>query len=462
MDSSYYRLWRSVQHVSVLALSVIILYCGFSSNRWRVAGDYFFLTHRRTMETFIVGRLVKSRHDGILSAGGLTGLVTPTPARGLPFAPRTTAFQYEAYNKGARFRGYGPYYSQVGGQAMLFSLLDRLMRGPPEARLRRFHIVTSLLSALTLALIALWFSLEFGLCVAAFALASMFLSQWLVVFGANLWWCTWAFFLPMLALMYLLRAQEARSRYHFAAVGTCAFTAVLVKCFLNGYEYITTTLVMMCVPLFYYGCKNRMGIRHFTKGFIRSVGASFLAIFLSVGILCLQVAWVTGSTWSGVEHVVHALRKRTHADSKDLPGAYAAGLEATTGDVVRTYLNGTFADLGRRGLQGRLAPRRELLNVRYGELIVIFAAVSLFVVWRDWRDTASRVKRRNIALVFATWVSILAPLSWFVLFKAHSFIHVHMNYIVWQMPFTIFGFAVCGVALQGLWRGWGWRVREGC
>jgi len=27
-----------------------------------------------------------------------------------------------------------------------------------------------------------------------------------------------------------------------------------------------------------------------------------------------------------------------------------------------------------------------------------------------------------------------------------------MNNIVWQMPFTLFGFAVCGLALRALWK----------
>ena len=48
-------------------------------------------------------------------------------------------------------------------------------------------------------------------------------------------------------------------------------------------------------------------------------------------------------------------------------------------------------------------------------------------------------------LVLATWFSILAPFSWYIIFKAHSFIHMHMNFIVWQMPFA--------------WSSWeGWQV----
>jgi hypothetical protein len=61
-----------------------------------------------------------------------------------------------------------------------------------------------------------------------------------------------------------------------------------------------------------------------------------------------------------------------------------------------------------------------------------------------------------LALVGATWFSILAPLSWFVIFKAHAYVHPHMDYIAWHMPFVLFGAAVLGLAgkvvAADLWR----------
>jgi ABC-type multidrug transport system permease subunit len=66
------------------------------------------------------------------------------------------------------------------------------------------------------------------------------------------------------------------------------------------------------------------------------------------------------------------------------------------------------------------------------------------------RCVAEEEKQKRVALIFATWFSILAPLSWFIIFKSHSYLHVHMNFIVWQMPFVFFGFAVCGLVVKSL------------
>jgi hypothetical protein len=78
----------------------------------------------------------------------------------------------------------------------------------------------------------------------------------------------------------------------------------------------------------------------------------------------------------------------------------------------------------------------------------------LFVTGLHWlyakRTAIRRLPRTSLALIGAAWFAILPPLSWFVLFKAHSAIHGHLNFIVWQMPFTFFGFAVIGLLLHPL------------
>ena len=47
-----------------------------------------------------------------------------------------------------------------------------------------------------------------------------------------------------------------------------------------------------------------------------------------------------------------------------------------------------------------------------------------------------------------TWLSILSPITWFILFKGQAYIHTHTNYLAWHMPFTFFGFALCGFVLR--------------
>lgn len=36
---------------------------------------------------------------------------------------------------------------------------------------------------------------------------------------------------------------------------------------------------------------------------------------------------------------------------------------------------------------------------------------------------------------FLYYVMLLAPMSWFVLAKSHSYVHTHMNFVLWYFGF---------------------------
>lgn len=58
------------------------------------------------------------------------------------------------------------------------------------------------------------------------------------------------------------------------------------------------------------------------------------------------------------------------------------------------------------------------------------------------------------------WVSITAPLSWFIIFKGHSYLHTHMNPIVWYMPFMLLGFVLTGSTCRYILQGAKRRRKE--
>jgi hypothetical protein len=435
-------------------VSAALLFLGFNSNAWRVAEPRAFVHQVRHSDAFVVARLAQSRQAGVWSSGGLLG-------HGALEAPSTGPSgsvddQFRAYTQYLPFVAYHPYKSQVGGQGAAFSVLDRALSRSPGWTLRVFRALTALLSAVTLAAIACWFLRTFGAWAALAALGSMALSQWLVMFGASLFWSLWAFYLPMVAVLryFSSRSREAPARPQaFAAL---VFVAVLVKCLVNGYEYMTTTLGMMLVPAVFYAARDRWRAATTAQYGLLAAAASAVAILATMAMLCAQVASVEGTWRAGVEHLVYSLGKRTHGDPSAYWPAHAAGLQAGIPQVIVTYLKGTFLDLGRYFPTANPVAARFLLNVRYGALVALFATASLYADWAARRDPVEARRRDVRALLIATWCSLLAPLSWFIIFKAHSFVHTHLNFIVWQMPFTIYGFAVCGVASQYAW----WALRD--
>ena len=434
---------KLARKISIWVIPTLLLFFGFFSNLWHVAEQQWFDTHQRDTESLIIGRMVKSRQDGIFSSGGLTGAGVTTNIQQDWISSNQIDNQYAAYLNRGSFDTFSPYMSQPGGQGIIFSLFDKVIPLSPQIKLWAFYVLTALLSAIALTAIINWFYEEFGGWVAIFVIGSAVLSQWLTVFGKNLWWSLWAFYLPMIVVMYLLKRHRDPSNRQSIMFGILIFVAVSIKCFINGYEYITTTLVMMVTPCIYYAILDKWSRHQCMKWTLAAVCGSGVAIFLSLIMLCFQIGAAKDGFMDGVAHVLWSFGKRTYGETQDYPAIYAASLEAGTVGVVITYVNGIFFDLNNYLSITNPFVSNFLLKIRYSYLIVLFVVMSVLLFLRGKKIVAER-RQHSIALIWTTWFSMLAPLSWHVIFKAHSYIHTHMSFLLWQMPFTLFGFAVFG------------------
>ena len=145
---------------------------------------------------------------------------------------------------------------------------------------------------------------------------------------------------------------------------------------------------------------------------------------------------VSGTFGQAVGTLLATLSRRTYGDPSQFP-LYAESLKANPFSVLWTYLSQDTAIA--------------VLGLRFLDLIVIFAAFTLIYLLLDKRQKGQlRGRDRGYALVVATWFSLLSPLTWFLLFKGQAYVHTHTNYLAWHMPFTLFGFALCGLVLQSL------------
>lgn len=420
--------------VFICIVSIFLLFLSFYANYWHIVKS---LTYDPG-EFLTLGRMVKSRQDGVFSAGGLSGYVGNESHRPLN--------QVEAYLKGLSFVTYTTYDSQIGGQAMLFSFLDKTIHLPNEIKLRLIYALTSLLLAITLTAIILWFYWEFGLMSALFVLISMLSSQHLIHFGRGITWQMWAFYLPMVTLLYYLKHKSENGNVRLIMIGILVFIAVFIKCLFNGYEYITTTLIMMMVPLVYYGILEKLNVRRFFSYSLSAVLGSCLAIVLSLIILFIQISFVKGTFMSGIEHIEYSLQKRTSGvphssfvipldDNKNVGFTY-----------VRELFKVRFIDASQyRPLSSPFAYR---FSLTYLFVIYVFLIMSVYLLWDRKSHVSSKERQSCLALIFATWFSILAPLSWLILFKQHTIDHMFWNHVTWCMPFIFFGFALCGLVCK--------------
>ncbi|MBC8230951.1 hypothetical protein H8E77_15475, partial [bacterium] len=294
----------------------------------------------------------------------------------------------------------------------------------------------------TLSIIIVWFYLEFGLISSATVLVTTIFSQWVTVFGRNLWWVMWAFYLPFIATLFILINQK---KFYFAIIIT--FIAVFIKCLYNGYEYITTTILMMLTPYIYYSIIEEWKLKLFVKKILIIATTAIVSVLSSSIILVYQISNATGSFKKGLHHIfIYSVGKRTYGDANNYPQVYADSLNADTLGVIDKYLKGIIFDFN-----NIFNTSLSFLRINYLTVIVIFLVFSCLVYLskhcpeKIFFRKISKNRRKLSALSIASWFSFLAPLSWFVIFKGHSYIHTHMNYITWHMPFTLLGFALIGL-----------------
>jgi len=439
----------------------LLFFCGFSftllslnfyTNFLHSAEQNWFATFDRASERAVIGRLIKSRQDGIFSSGGLSvSGVSSEAALKDPLCFFNDKFDnYAAYTENARVEHFiKPYYSQICGQGIFYSILDKIIAVSPAVKLRIFHGVSSCLTALILMVVIGWFYVEFGLFVGLTVLVFALLSQWLTVFARSLWWSTWAFYLPMAIVMLYFQCMPKYRHTQYFKLGSIVFFSILIKTIFNGYEYITTTLVMMIVPFVYYSILDKVGLTAFFNRLVRIAMSACLAIAVSLCILFFQIASVSGSFMDGFNHITYTLMKRTHATpNEQMDSLLVETLQAPTLSVVRSYLDGGFCSIDTGLFNDDASAAHFRYDVSYATLILFFAAMTLVLLLSAKRCAAKPKDRRLYALIVASWLSILAPLSWFVVFKSHSYAHQHLNMIVWQMPFTFFGAAITGQAVR--------------
>jgi hypothetical protein len=217
---------------------------------------------------------------------------------------------------------------------------------------------------------------------------------------------------------------------------------MFIKIFLNGYEFITTTTIMVSIPLFYYAIKNRWPIKLMFTRLCAAGGGMLLAAAVFVVILSLQYVLDGQSFSAGFEHVYTSFLKRSHAGIADAKLNYSAGVNSDLFQVLKYYFTNP-AVLDFRELGSDVVLKMKHI------LILFFILTS---VWTIGYRKANRAgdDRKTLSLCVVLWISALAPISWFVIFKGHSFIHKVHDPIVWYMPFMFYGLALTGFSIEKL------------
>ncbi len=429
MDKRY-----DLKMLTIGVLSFLLLFLGFYRNQWGLVGMERFSAFQRDSESLVLGRMVHARQDGLLADGALLGwgdAATPD------LNSSDYDHQFDVYLAGGDFESFMVYKSQSGLQATLFSAVDSVLPFSASTNLRAFRAITSFLSALVFSALIVWLYMEFGMVTSLTVLITLLASQWVTLYGRNLFYSIWSYFLPMVFSLYYLQRESLLPQMRELPLYWALFALVLFKCLLSGYDFLLPPLGMVATAIIYYALRDGWGFSRSVRRLSWVALSTIVAVLLSFLVVAAQIGTTTGKFSDGLLHIANTIGRRSVGSIGDstLDPIYQLAQDASVMSVLDTLIH-------KPALVG---------GVQFIHLFALFALASIAVIFLMRAPKLAVIDRqKGWALLIATWISLLSPLSWVVMFKAHAYFHLHTTSIVWHMPYVVFGFALLGWALSNL------------
>lgn len=302
------------------------------------------------------------------------------------------------------------YKSQFGLQGKIFQIFYKIPVKVIKA------VLCFLLAAVFMSIVIL-IKKKYSLLLAFCFYITFLLSPWIVNFARNLYWVEFTWFVPMLLGLICSIYPENKRISMICYVG--AFVSLFIKC-LCGYEYITVIMLAMISFLlvdFFVSCANK------DKNKMR---------ILFKHILILGICAVLGFL---AALLIHA---RIRGDRNIIDGLKSI----YKNDVLRRTLGGNPANFPRKDLQDSINAsifsvlKRYFTFSAFGNIDQIISGIP----WRCFLPMSILPilifsYKRKLEDVLLYIVFFITCVSWFVLGKSHSYIHVTMNYVLWYFGF---------------------------
>lgn len=311
------------------------------------------------------------------------------------------------YHNGENIK-VGEYPSQLGLQGYIFSFLYNKINMP-------FWIM-KLICCIVLAIIVIRISYiiyhKYGKLMGAVFYITFLLSPWVISFARNLYWVEFTWFLPILIALKLSTNYQKRKIFV-----PCIFLAILIKC-LCGYEYIST-IMMGTVSFFivdFFLEKDRKKRKIIFKTTIE-VGIACICAF--VVAMCMHASLRgNGNILYGIENIYkNDILRRTIIVSNDVvfPEVYQESLNAGIISTISKYF---------------VWNSNILLGIEGKYFMIMFISTIAIIAYNILR------KRKNCYRDMVMYIMFLVTtLSWIILGKSHSYIHTHINFVLWYFGF---------------------------
>ena len=296
------------------------------------------------------------------------------------------------------------YKSQVGLQGHILIMATKILKNG-NVVVQLFKLINCFLFAFIILAISREIYKRYGLNFSlSFFLVSLS-THWNVDFSRNLYWLEYTWFIPLLLGLCLINYNKKK-----VFIYPLFFISILIKC-LCGYEFISVVMMGGIIFLIAEWSRDKVNRKEYTKDII-IVG--LMSVFGFVAAYLIQAyACGNGDIANGLSLMkTNLLGRRMSLMSSVVNGSDTILLESINASVFSVLKMYMFA-----GLEGKLVS------------LFLFSAI-ICIIYQ--RKVLKRDTRFDVYLLVGMF---LGAISWLVLAKPHSYIHTHINFVIWYMGF---------------------------
>lgn len=346
----------------------------------------------------------------------------------------------KAYQNNDKYQknDYGTYQSNLCWHKYLYRFIDKFIPVSNYSMIQILYLLNSFFLALVLFYILLWIEKRTNtLTLVLTTIILSFFSPNLSMFAKNLYWISWSLFLPMAGAIFITNQAEKHKVDQIS--NKKVFLATFITCFIKQifyFEFISTVMISMLVPYLYYWVMYQNSLKNIIKKSIVPF-ISGMTSFLVVSLLKLLMFVKDGSSfYTALKEYVGPIVYRL------------LGINNSQNELINESASVSNLKVFGIMLQKPAISLQYVVYVSQFLLIIIFIIMSIVLLQKikkaklsifgemNSMDESLEVERDKAWLAIL-WFSILAPVSWFVLAKPHTYIHNEHCSITWYIPWTI-------------------------
>ena len=454
IDNNKYKFLNvgNLLRLVLFTVMFLLLYLGFQSNHFELSDERQFQIFAQGTDAFVINRIAVSDKLGPQAYNGFVGRVPDmdigrAKGKGIRRGKSQLDVYYKQFYNIVNQNNFKPYYSNLAIQSQFLSYLKRKSILSPGVNFNHYRSIFSFIGAITFLLFLIFLEKEFGWIPSFVAFIAIVQSDWLMASGAHFFWFSAFMFLPFVLNFFILK------RYHYQLTKCLIILFVintilcLMKSLISGFEVIPTFLVLTTLPVFYAFLSYRIKIISAIMLFCGVSMAALSGTGLGIVYQAKQISILEGKPDAGMKHFKNSFFRRSSGKGRirpNMPERIKQSYRVSSLDVINKYWKTV------QYTRGDLRNKKAFLRSDQIFYTLCFFTIIAFIV--SIRKVTRFLSSQFWGLLLMTWVSLIGPLSMFVVFKSLSWIHPHLVPVTWMMPFCILVSIVVAVFFSDLFR----------